>query len=166
LASIIHDLKSIQIPENARIFTADAKSMYTNIDTTTGINTFKEFLSANADKLPKKLPASLFLHILEIVMRNNIFSFGDTYWLQLTGTAMGTPAACNYATIMFGHYENNILLPAFKEHMIYYRRYIDNVLAIWQPPANDKDAVWAEFKHKLNSWDTFPFSSSLHESIT
>jgi hypothetical protein len=115
---VIQDLKNLHLPKDALIFTADAKSMYTNIDTTTGVNTFKEFLTTNSDKLQKEFPTLLFLRILEIVMRNNIFSFGETYWLQLTGTAMGTPAACNYATITFGHYENSTLLPTFKENII------------------------------------------------
>jgi hypothetical protein len=128
--------------------------MYTNIDTTTGIDTFKDFLVTNTDKLPKDFPTSLFLHILEIVMRNNIFSFGDTYWLQLTGTAMGTPAACNYATITFGHYENSMLLPMFKDHIIYYCRYIDDIITIWQPPAHDNKTIFTNFKNKLNSWGT------------
>jgi hypothetical protein len=115
---VIQDLKNLHLPKDALIFTADAKSMYTNIDTTTGVNTFKEFLTTNSDKLQKEFPTLLFLRILEIVMRNNIFSFGETYWLQLTGTAMGTPAACNYATITFGHYENSTLLPTCKENII------------------------------------------------
>jgi hypothetical protein len=153
-ASIINDLKNLHLPKNALILTADAKSMYTNIDTTTGIDTFKDFLVTNTDKLPKDFPTSLFLHILEIVMRNNIFSFGDTYWLQLTGTAMGTPAACNYATITFGHYENSTLLPMFKDHIIYYRRYIDDIITIWQPPAHDNETIFTNFKNKLCSWGT------------
>jgi hypothetical protein len=164
--AVIQDLKSLHLPENVLIFTADAKSMYTNIDTTTGVNTFKEFLVENADKLPKDFPTSLFLHILEIVMRNNIFSFGETYWLQLTGTAMGTPAACNYATITFGHYENSTLLPAFKDNIIYYRRYIDDIITIWQPPTHDNATIWADFVRQLNGWGTLQWTIEKPSSST
>jgi hypothetical protein len=41
LMTIIDDLKELFIPDGALIFTADAKSMYTNIDTTTGITKIK-----------------------------------------------------------------------------------------------------------------------------
>jgi hypothetical protein len=43
-------------------------------------------------------------------MNNNIFSFGDTYWLQINGTPMGTPAAPLYSIITFGHHENTSIL--------------------------------------------------------
>ena len=36
--TLINELKQLQIPEGALLFTADAKSMYTNIDTTTGLS--------------------------------------------------------------------------------------------------------------------------------
>jgi hypothetical protein len=78
--------------------------MYTNIDTTTGLLTFKNFLNANINKISPDFPVALFLTILEIVMRNNIFNFLDTYWLQLARTAMGTSAACAVATITYGHF--------------------------------------------------------------
>jgi hypothetical protein len=89
---VINDLKSLTLPKGATIFSADVKSMYTNIDTDLGIYTFKEFLQHNQDKIPKDFPTNLFLRILESVMQNNIFTFADTFWLQVSGTAMGTPS--------------------------------------------------------------------------
>jgi hypothetical protein len=85
--------------------------MYTNINTDIGIQSIKDFLTDNAQKIPTDFPQELFLQVLECIMKHNIFSFADTYWLQLTGTAMGTPAACAYATITFGHFENSCLHP-------------------------------------------------------
>jgi hypothetical protein len=43
--NIINALKNRVFPEGAKLCTADAKSMYTNIDTDTGINTIKDFLN-------------------------------------------------------------------------------------------------------------------------
>ena len=68
-------------------------------------------------------------------MNNNIFSFADTFWWQRTGAAMGTPVACTYAMLSFGHHENVEILPTFQPNLIYYRRYIDDILGIWVPPA-------------------------------
>ena len=80
---VIEDLTDMIIPEKAKLFSADATSMYTNIDTDTGINAIKNFLSDNSESLPLNFPTNLFLQVLKTVMENNIFCFGDSYWLQL-----------------------------------------------------------------------------------
>jgi len=149
---VIKDLKNLTIPENALLFSADAKSMYTNIDTATGLLTFKQFFEANSSSISPNFPVSLFLQILEIVMRNNIFSFSNTYWIQLSGTAMGTPAACSYATITYGHFENTEILTEFRPQILLYKRYIDDVFGLWIPPPTQQASTWAKFKERLNSW--------------
>ena len=106
-ADIIQDLKKLTILKNATLFSANAKSMYTNIDTNLGIETLKIFLQVNSDRISPSFPTNLFLQITETVMKNNIFSFQDTYWQQLSGTAMGAPVACAYATVTYGHYKNS-----------------------------------------------------------
>jgi hypothetical protein len=105
--TVIDELKNMTIPTNALFFSADAVPMYTNIDTTTGLNAISNFIQANKDLIPNNFPCNLFLQILDLVMQNNIFSFADTYWLQLSGTAMRTPVACAYATVIQGLREYN-----------------------------------------------------------
>jgi hypothetical protein len=126
--------------------------MYTNIDTPTGITAIRDFIQTNKNQISDNFPVNLFLEILELVMYNNIFTFSDTYWLQLTGTAMGTPVACAYATVTFGQFENSVILRDFKQHLLYYKRYIDDIIRVWLPPENNDITPWNSFKEKLNSW--------------
>jgi len=50
--SFINDLRTLHIPEGALLFTADAKSMYTNIDTKIGVSDVWEFILHNQAQLP------------------------------------------------------------------------------------------------------------------
>jgi hypothetical protein len=149
---VIKDLKAIQLPKNALLFSADAVSMYTNIDTATGVLSMRDFLESNREQIPESFPSSLFLHVLEIVMNHNIFSFADTYWHQLSGMAMGTPTACPYATITYGHFENSEILPRFNNNLLYYKRYIDDIFGIWIPSTDNNSDSWLQFKTLLNTW--------------
>jgi hypothetical protein len=151
-ASTLEEIKKLHIPGNALLFSADATSMYTNIDTPTGISAVKDFINNNRAYIPNNFPVDLFLQTLQLVMQNNIFTFANTYWLQLTGTAMGTPVACAYATITFGQFENSVLLSDFKQHLLFYKRYIDDIIGIWIPPSNNDPEPWNRFKTKLNDW--------------
>jgi hypothetical protein len=126
--------------------------MYTNINTTTGIQSIKKFIQNNQDVIPEEFPSDLLLQILQIVMENNIFTFGNTTWLQLSGTAMGTPVACAYATRSYGQHENSYILPNFGAQLLYYRRFIDDVFGIWIPPETNPEGKWKEFKEALNNW--------------
>jgi len=64
------------LPPNSKIFTADATAMYTNIDTATDIKAIKDILNQYNNQIDTLFPREFFLSCLEIVMGNNIFSFG------------------------------------------------------------------------------------------
>ena len=86
-------------------------------------------------------------------MLNNIFCFGDMTFKQLNGTAMGTPPAPPYATIYYGIHEKNFL-PKHNKHVIFYKRFINDVFGIWIPHPNPQiDAqLWDEFKQSMNAF--------------
>jgi hypothetical protein len=97
LKNCLEDLPPL--PAHARFFTCDAVSMYTNIDTDHALAVIAPFLRQHP--LAEGLPAESLISGLELIMRWNIFAFGDTHWKQLSGTAMGTPPACVYATLYY-----------------------------------------------------------------
>jgi hypothetical protein len=101
------------------------------MDTTTGIQAMQHLLELYHEHIPTNFPRDFFLTTLEIVMKSNIFSFGDTFWLQLQGTAMGTPAAPLYSIITYGVHENTHILTTLNESLVYYKRYIDDIIGIW-----------------------------------
>jgi len=86
----------------------------------------------HAQELPTDFPKDMVLEATELVMRNNIFQFDDTYWLQLTGTAMGTSLACVYATIYYSYLEETELLPKFQSPsgLLLYGRLIDDAVLV------------------------------------
>ena len=98
-------------------------------------------------------------------MENCVFKFGETFWLQLIGTAMGTPVACIYAILFFAYYERTILLQKYKRNLLFYVRQIDDIFGIWLDCKASPNA-WENFQQDLNSacklkWKTTPLSKSV-----
>jgi hypothetical protein len=144
---LLKELKSLTIPKGAKLFTADATAMYTNITLENGLEALHNLINTNSNLIPPNFPSALFLTTLEIVMSNNIFTFSDTFWRQLHGTAKGTPAAPLYSILSFGHHENTAILPKFTRNLFYYKRFIDDVFGIW---VDTPDQSWEMFKTQLN----------------
>ena len=148
------------LPSNAQLFTADAISMYTNIDTTSALEALSSFLRSSEEY--KHLPIDIILTGLELLMTNNVFQFGDCFFHQKTGTAMGTPPACCYATIYYAVHER-FLFTKYSGNLFFYRRYIDNVVGVWVPsnPNLTFDAFAQDFTfHKLR-WEVNAPSDSV-----
>ena len=146
-------LVTLALPPNCSVFTADAVSMYTNIRTPAALYAISRYLHRHRRHLAD-VPVNAVIEALRIVMCNNMFQFGDTFWIQLTGTAMGAPPAPTYATLAFGTHEENFL-PDHEAHLVYYGRYIDDVFGIWHhhpDPALDTQ-LWTRFTTDLQAYD-------------
>ena len=140
--SLMFFLKNIEnLHPWAKLFTCDATAMYTNIDIAHLLKVITGWLDVHRTHLPLGFPTATILAALELVMKNNIFQFGDTYWRQNIGTAMGTPCACIIATIYFSHYEKFILLPRYKKYLPHYYRFIDDGIGIWAPKDNPNSSL-------------------------
>ena len=112
--SLLRKLKHLgKLPPTAMLVTADAVSMYTNIDTQHGLQTLAKWFDLHTQQLPQGYPTQMVLKLLKLVMTNNVFQLDDTYWLQLSGTAMGTNVACMYATIYYSYLEETKILPRY-----------------------------------------------------
>jgi hypothetical protein len=135
------------LPPNAKLFTANAVSMYTNIHTRDAVKRIRKLLDAHPTLATSNERFSV-IEALVIIMTNNIFQFRDTFWLQIDGTAMGVSPSCTYATLNYAAHEQ--WLQSQYPEIIFYRRYIDYVFAIWQPKLPNDLEQWTLFQQDLN----------------
>jgi hypothetical protein len=148
LPTYIRDAKDLQkelkksfpngLPPNAKLFSVDAVGIYANIDTPHGIEVLTRWLTDHRDELPRSTPSDILIAALNEIMSNNIIQFGDTYWRQLRGCAMGTSAAVNYAYLYVGLLEVRRLLPRYKESLLFFRRFIDDGIGVWIDQPGDR----------------------------
>ncbi|KAJ1178154.1 hypothetical protein NDU88_003401 [Pleurodeles waltl] len=79
---------------------------------------------------------TMILDILKFCLENNYFLYDGHFYLQLQWTAMGEKFAPPYACILMEAVENSWLWTDrsehFTQHIIFWGRYIDDFLLIWQ----------------------------------
>ena len=51
-----------------------------------------------------------------------------------------------YATIVYAYHEENLLLHTFKPNLLFYARFIDDIIGIW---VEDSSHIFSEFKSCL-----------------
>ncbi|KAL7460470.1 hypothetical protein ACHAXS_000922, partial [Conticribra weissflogii] len=149
----IHLCTISNIPSHAKLFVADAVSMYTNIDTTHALKPIGEFLQDTKDQLPSDFPVAAVIDALSLIMKNNVFKFGDLYFKQQQGTAMGTLVACIYATIYYGYYKKKILLPKYGNNITLMKRFIKDMFVIWTGTAARLQEFQEDLSFVLLAWD-------------
>ena len=156
--NVVKDISSRQWPRHTRLFTMDAVSMYTNIHVGHALPVIMNFLRTHEKgrwiQREENINLGRLEFALKLVMENNVFKFGDTFWLQTAGTAMGTPPATDYATLYYAIHEIDVI-SKFPE-LRYYCRYIDDGFCVWvRDPNNsleDDLLRFNEFKVAINSF--------------
>jgi hypothetical protein len=133
-------------PADASIFTVDAVAMYSNINTYHALYIVARWLELHSNDIPSDFPTDKVLKGLFIIMKSNVFTFGNRFWLQRNGTAMGTSCACAYATIYYSFHEEMVLLN--NPHVSFYVRLIDDALVI----LSNAEENYAPFVASMNDF--------------
>uniref|UniRef100_A0A803JL40 Reverse transcriptase domain-containing protein n=1 Tax=Xenopus tropicalis TaxID=8364 RepID=A0A803JL40_XENTR len=151
-------IKSITAPlGEMTLVTMDVQSLYTCIPHQAGLSAVRNLIVANSSY--KGPPIEFTLSLLEFILHKNYFKFENQFYIQRTGTAMGSRAAPSYANAYMWEFENsniygNVL---FRKYGAFYRRYIDDIFFIWEGSTDLLD----QFVNGLNQLDS-PVKLQVH----
>ena len=105
--NLIQSLNTMPNPENkyfsprTKLFTADSVSMYSHINTDKDMLNMESFFNKNKKELPERYLTTSVLEFLNLIPRKNMHVFGDAYWLQTKGTAMGEIQKCGTQILLW-----------------------------------------------------------------
>jgi hypothetical protein len=97
--AIINDMHTLKFPLNSVTLCADVTAQYPNIPVILGITTVHNVLIATKQFKPDHL--SFLMSLLRCVPTHYYCTFQDRIYLQIEGTAIGTPVATTYARIKY-----------------------------------------------------------------
>jgi len=128
---LVCKLETLEFPENCLLLEADVENLYPSINIEDGLNSLRLALiqhNWNGDD------TEFVIELARWVLTNNYIQFGDRLYLQLTGTAMGTPFAVTFACIHLAIVETESLeilrRHGFQTPLLFYR-YIDDIIAVF-----------------------------------
>jgi len=159
----IKKLKSIpQLSDNSILVSLDVTSLYTNIPHTDGIEACKYFLDNNPNN--STLSSEDICKIIKLILENNYFQFNNKNYIQIMGTAMGSPMAPSYASLFMGKLEKDFLQKEKFNPSVWFR-FLDDIFMIWNHSTEELE----KFIDRLNHFHpTIKFTytaSSTHVSF-
>nr|XP_055053666.1 uncharacterized protein LOC129438772 isoform X1 [Misgurnus anguillicaudatus] len=142
-------LKSIELTdEPCLLVTMDIESLYTNVPFEGGLRASEFFLNLRPICRPS---TSCIVELIEIVLKSNFFLSGSDYYLQISGTSMGSKMAPSFASLYCGHFEHQVIFNEqrnpFLHKISHWKRYIDDIFFIWKGSAEEL----SDFHNFINS---------------
>ena len=68
---------------------------------------------------------------------------------------MGTITAVKYAALYYALHEEELLIPKYQDQMLYFRRYVDDILIIWDEKGKfSLEELNKDLKFGLLNWET------------
>lgn len=139
--------KSQPLAEDAIFFSIDVVNLYGSIPVEEAIEAAKNKLETHGKDIDTfGLSYEDICALLDQCLHNNVFSFGDNYYRQKQGIAMGNPCAPPLAIIFLDRFEQQALSGTVRKP-VFLVRYIDDYAGFW----TYGEQALTEFLHYLNS---------------
>ena len=123
LIALLHD---VTLNSDSLFFTMDVVDLYNNIPINAGLQTVSSAFLRFPD--PKR-PDLTCLSMLRLLLKSNVFVFGERHFLQLQGTPMGGAYSGSFATIYLAQWEENSRSHQLQPRM--FVRFIDDIFGVW-----------------------------------
>ena len=131
-ATLIKELDSRKFPPQCYFLEADVDNMYPSINIQHALNALANYIQRQEHNL--EISLNYILALAHWVLTNNYIEFNNKIYLQIKGTAIGTPFAVTFACIYMAEIEyqtTKILLYCRIKLPLYMKRYIDDKFGIF-----------------------------------
>ena len=116
------------VPSDIILCSVDLVGLYPNIPHDKGLSALQKRLELRRDK---KVSTSTLVELTEVVLKNNVFTFGKKTLKQIRGTAIGTKFAPPYSILFMAELEEEILREVELKPYLWWR-FIDDIFFIWE----------------------------------
>ena len=145
-ADFVNQIHQISLEETDVMASFDVVSLFTRVPVDEALLVISKRLQQD-DTLKDRtsIPIPNLCALVELCLKSTYFQFGESYYEQVEGAAMGSPLSPIVANIFMEDLETQALeTAAWKPKM--WRRYVDDVLVVW--PHGDQ--LLQEFHQHLN----------------
>uniref|UniRef100_A0A8C5W849 Helix-turn-helix domain-containing protein n=1 Tax=Leptobrachium leishanense TaxID=445787 RepID=A0A8C5W849_9ANUR len=135
--NMLQILDKVKWDEDCIMVTCDVNALYSNIPHAMGLQTVREEIYNSKNFLDMQI--DFIMRSIHFILNNNYFKFGDDFFLQKNGTAMGTKFAPSYANLYMTGWESRFVYGShsWAHNILVYKRFIDDVFFIWKGSEED-----------------------------
>ena len=136
------------LQSNHSMVTWDVVGLYNNIPHDEGLQSLEESL---ANRKNPEIPTDFLLKLMEIILKNNIFSFHEALYRQEIGCAMGTKPAPSYADNFMARRIDQRIMDLAKKYgklnqnsLTIFKRFLDDIFTIFCGTSKDLHQLFDE----------------------
>jgi hypothetical protein len=94
------------------------------------------------------------LTLVTLILNQNYFYHDNKYYEQTNGLAVGAPTSALFPDIFLQYIENNFIIPIInKYNILYFCRYVDDILILYNEEKSDIISILNEFNSIFTSLD-------------
>jgi hypothetical protein len=101
--------------------TFDITDLYTMLPQEVSIDVLTQFLLEHGYKKVKGIPIDAIRKLARLVLTENVFVYGDKYYKQIVGGAMGSPFTLTLANIFMWNWQKDLVCRQLAANEIYGR---------------------------------------------
>jgi hypothetical protein len=120
-------IRNTKFDENWLLVTGDVSALYTNMHHDRTIEGVKKIFELNPDS---SRPDEDIVRLLNLILKNNDFTFNNETFLQILGTAMGKVFSPSLANIYLLEFDDRAM-NGYPIKPLLFLRYLDDIFMIW-----------------------------------
>lgn len=158
---LVNKIKNIHVPSGAKLISFDVVKLFNRIPPYDVMQIAENLILKSTIENTKKLEL---INMIELCLDHNYLQYNNKIYSDSNGIPIGSPLSPLMAEIFLAHIEDKIFAHPASSKILYWYRYVDDVLALYLGTDRQLDA-FKQFINSLHPTIEFELEKSLNNTI-